>query len=105
MFFEARRTSNLNSSSRTTISLLRKRGEGMEKVLSEGFEFVQMGRALLREPDFINRLAREASHHCGCEHVNDCIARMYSREMACHCRLADLPPKIIKEIERIKENG
>ena len=80
-------------------------GEGMEKVLSEGFEFVQMGRALLREPDFINRLAREASHHCGCEHVNYCIARMYSREMACHCRLADLPPKIIKEIERIKENG
>ena len=80
-------------------------GEGMEKVLSEGFEFVQMGRALLREPDFINRLAREASHHCGCEHVNYCIARMYSREMACHCTLSDLPPKIRKEIEDIRVKG
>ena len=77
-------------------------GESMDKALSEGFEFVQMGRALLREPDFINRLASEASHHCGCEHVNYCIARMYSREMACHCTLSDLPPKIKKEIERIK---
>lgn len=77
-------------------------GESMDKALSEGFEFVQMGRALLREPDFINRLAREASHHCGCEHVNYCIARMYSREMACHCTLSDLPLKIRKEIDRIK---
>ena len=80
-------------------------GESMDKALSEGFEFVQMGRALLREPDFINRLAREASHHCGCEHVNYCIARMYSREMACHCTLSDLPPKIRKEIERIRSKG
>ena len=80
-------------------------GESMDKALSEGFEFVQMGRALLREPDFINRLAREATHHCGCEHVNYCIARMYSREMACHCSLTDLPPKIRKEIERIKAQG
>lgn len=80
-------------------------GEGMEKVLSEGFEFVQMGRALLREPDFINRLSREASHHCGCEHVNYCIARMYSREMACHCNISDLPPQISKEIARIKSQS
>ncbi|MDE7345838.1 MAG: NADH:flavin oxidoreductase [Muribaculaceae bacterium] len=80
-------------------------GESMDKALSEGFEFVQMGRALLREPDFINRLAREASHHCGCEHVNYCIARMYSREMACHCTLPDLPPKIRKEIDKIKSQG
>ena len=80
-------------------------GEGMDKVLTEGFDFVQMGRALLREPDFINRLSREAAHHCGCEHVNYCIARMYSREMACHCRLNDLPSGIRKEIERIKTLG
>ena len=80
-------------------------GESMDKALSEGFEFVQMGRAVLREPDFINRLAREVSHHCGCEHVNYCIARMYSREMACHCTLSDLPPKIRKEIESIRSKG
>lgn len=80
-------------------------GAGMNKVLSEGFEFVQMGRALLREPDFINKLAREASHNCGCEHVNYCIARMYSKDMACHCTINDLPEKIKKEIEEIKAKG
>lgn len=80
-------------------------GESMSKALSEGFEFVQMGRALLREPDFINRLAREASHHCGCEHINYCIARMYSREMACHCNVPDLPPRILKEIDGIRRRN
>lgn len=80
-------------------------GAGMEQALSEGFEFVQMGRALLREPDFINRLHRESTHHCGCEHVNYCIARMYSREMACHCNVSDLPAKIQKEIQAIKSKG
>lgn len=80
-------------------------GESMDKALSEGFEFVQMGRALLKEPDFINRLAREAGHHCGCEHINYCIARMYSKEMACHCTIADLPRKIQKEIEEIRAKG
>lgn len=77
-------------------------GESMNKALSEGFEFVQMGRALLREPDFVNRLAQEASHHCGCEHVNYCIARMYSREMACHCTVADLPGKVRREVDRLR---
>lgn len=77
-------------------------GETMNKALSEGFEFVQMGRALLREPDFVNRLAQEASHHCGCEHVNYCIARMYSREMACHCTVADLPGKVRREVDRLR---
>ena len=43
-------------------------------------------------------------HRCGCDHVNYCIARMYSREMACHKHLDEqLPPKILREIEKIKE--
>lgn len=80
-------------------------GGTMNTALSEGFEFVQMGRALLREPDFVNRLSREAAHHCGCEHVNYCIARMYSREMACHCNVADLPEKVRMEVERIRNEN
>lgn len=80
-------------------------GDGIEKVLSEGFEFVQMGRALLREPDFINKVAAQTAHHCGCEHVNYCIARMYSLEMACHCHTKNLPKGIVKEIERIRKES
>ena len=69
----------------------------------EGFDFVQMGRALLNEPDFVNRMMREDDHRCGCDHVNYCIARMYSREMACHKHLSDLPGPLLKEIEEIKK--
>lgn len=72
----------------------------------EGFDFVQMGRALLNEPDFVNRMKNEDNHQSPCEHINYCIARMYSREMACHQHCKDLPPKILKEIDEIrKRNG
>lgn len=78
--------------------------EGIDKVLDEGFEFVQMGRALLNDPAFVDKL-RQGAERCGCDHVNYCIARMYSREMACHKHLNDLPAKIQKEIETIKRKG
>lgn len=78
--------------------------EGADKVLDdENFDFIQMGRALLNEPDFVARMQRDEEHRCGCDHVNYCIARMYSREMACHKHLSDLPATLLKEIEKIKE--
>lgn len=75
--------------------------KGAEKIMDKGFEFIQMGRALLRDPAFVNHL-REGVEHCGCDHVNYCIARMYSLEMACHKKMEDLPKGICKEIEKIK---
>lgn len=79
--------------------------KGADRVMSEGFDFLQMGRALLNEPDFVNRMKEdEDNHRCGCDHVNYCIARMYSREMACHKHCTDLPPRIVREIEKIKED-
>lgn len=78
--------------------------DGADKVLdAEGFDFVQMGRALLNEPDFVNKMRNaEDNYRCGCDHVNYCIARMYSREMACHKHCENLPKKILKEIEEIR---
>ncbi len=77
-----------------------------DTAMREGFEFIQMGRALLNEPDFVNRMKEESNHRCTCDHVNYCIARMYSKEMACHKHLDNLPPRIQKEIENIKrKNG
>lgn len=75
--------------------------DNAEKVMDEGFDFVQMGRALLNEPDFVNHMMAEEGHRCGCDHVNYCIARMYSREMACHKHCNDLPKAIRREIEKI----
>ncbi len=75
--------------------------QSIERVLGEGFEFVQMGRALLTMPDFVNRM-RDGLESSGCEHVNYCIGRMYSREMACHKCVNDLPLSLQREIEAIK---
>ncbi len=77
-------------------------GDGIEKVLDHGFEFVQMARSLIREPDFINRLRDDPHHNCGCDHVNYCIARMYSKDMRCHKDCPNLPHAIQKEIAKIK---
>ena len=77
--------------------------KGADKVLDEeGFDFIQMGRALLNEPDFVNKMRRSEETRSGCDHVNYCIARMYSREMACHKDCPDLPKGIVKEIKKIK---
>lgn len=78
----------------------------IEEVLNHGFEAVQMGRALLNEPDFVNRIRREENARCNCRHSNYCIARMYTLDMACHQHLQEeLPPCLKKEIERIESKG
>lgn len=78
----------------------------IEEVLNHGFEAVQMGRALLNEPDFVNRMRREENARCNCRHSNYCIARMYTLDMACHQHLQEeLLPCLKKEIERIESKG
>lgn len=55
--------------------------EKIDMVLDSGFECVAMARALINEPDFVNRMKERGELRCGCEHTNYCIARMYSVEM------------------------
>lgn len=76
--------------------------EKIDEVLNSGFEFVQMARALLNEPGFVNRMKQEENVRCNCGHSNYCIARMYSIEMACHNHLKDLPKSLEREIERLE---
>lgn len=76
--------------------------EGIDKVLDSGFEMVQMGRALVSEPDFVNRLAAEgADCRSRCDHKNYCIARMYSVDMKCHKDCPNLPRKITDELAKL----
>lgn len=78
--------------------------EKIEDVLDKGFEFVQMGRALLNEPGFVKRMKLDVNARCTCKHSNYCIARMYSIDMACHQRLTeDLPKCLQKEIEELEK--
>jgi 2,4-dienoyl-CoA reductase-like NADH-dependent reductase (Old Yellow Enzyme family) len=46
-------------------------------VNEERFEFVAMGRALLREPDLLNRYRSAAARESLCVHCNKCMATIY----------------------------
>ena len=48
----------------------------------------------------MNRMKETGEERCDCDHTNYCIARMYSREMACYRNVPDLPPCLKREIER-----
>jgi len=77
----------------------------IDEVLDKGFEAVQMARALLNEPGFVNRMAQEEQARCNCGHSNYCIARMYTIEMACHRHLKELLPSCLQEeIEKLERN-
>lgn len=75
----------------------------IDEVLDAGFEAVQMARALLNEPGFVNRMRQEENARCNCGHSNYCIGRMYTIEMACHHHLnEELPPCLQKEIKQLE---
>ena len=46
--------------------------------MADGFDFVAMGRALLREPDLVNRLAAGRATEGVCIHCNRCMPTIYS---------------------------
>ena len=80
--------------------------EKIDEVLDHGFVAVQMGRALLNEPAFVNRMKTEECARCNCHHSNYCIARRYTLDMACHQHLGkELPRCLKREIEKIENKG
>ncbi|TXS42809.1 NADH:flavin oxidoreductase [Streptomyces sp. OR43] len=58
--------------------------EGMDRGMAEGFEFVAMARALLREPDLLHRSGRDAATRSQCIHCNRCMPTIYT---GTHCPL------------------
>lgn len=76
-----------------------------EKVLESGFPLFQMGRAVLEDTDFVNKMKADENHCSACEHSNFCIGRMYTLEMACHKTCKDITPALKKEVERINRQN
>ena len=78
--------------------------EGIERVLDEGFELVQMARALVNDPAFVNKLKEgDISTRSGCDHRDYCMARMYSVDMqCCHNCKEHIPERLWREINKIK---
>ena len=72
----------------------------MEEVLAEGFQGLQMARALVHDTDFVNKL-RSGTLTCSeCGHSNYCIGRMYTLEMKCNRCVKDMPAKLRREVEK-----
>jgi 2,4-dienoyl-CoA reductase-like NADH-dependent reductase (Old Yellow Enzyme family) len=68
--------------------------ETMDLAMAEGFEFIAMGRALLAEPDLLNRIKADGDAHTVqsvCTHTNDCMMTIYSHT---HCVLTGAPDKL-----------
>jgi 2,4-dienoyl-CoA reductase-like NADH-dependent reductase (Old Yellow Enzyme family) len=59
--------------------------------MAEGFDFVAMGRALLAEPDLINRIQADDSVLSKCTHCNQCMATIYSHT---HCVVTGSPDRV-----------
>ncbi len=79
----------------------------MEKVLDSGFVAFQMGRALVQDTDFVNKLRSGELTRSGCNHSNYCIARMYTLDMKCHqcMEKSEMPCRLQKEIKKLEEKA
>ena len=76
--------------------------EGIDRALDAGFELVQMARALVNDPAFVEKLRTgDETTRSACDHRNYCIARMYSVDMKCCKNCPDLPRKIVEELKRL----
>lgn len=75
--------------------------EDADKVIDAGFPMLQMGRAVLEDTDFVNKMKADEHHCSACEHSNFCIGRMYSKSMQCHKNCVDITPRLEKAVERI----
>ena len=70
--------------------------ETMDLAMAEGFEFLAMGRALLAEPDLINRIKADGAAHSVkslCTHCNSCMPTIYSHT---HCVVTGAPDTLVR---------
>jgi len=57
--------------------------EDLDRAMGEGFRFVQVGRATVRDPEFVKRLERAEIQASDCDHCNRCIATMDAGGVYC----------------------
>jgi len=55
----------------------------MEGLVSEGFAFVQLGRATVRDPGFVEQLRAGVMVRSSCDECNRCIATMSANGLTC----------------------
>ena len=76
-----------------------------DKVIDSGFQMLQMGRTVLEDTDFVNKMKDDENHCSECEHSNFCIGRMYSLSMACHKTCKDITPALERNVQKINRQN
>ena len=62
--------------------------ESLQTVMEEGFDFVQLGRPLIKDPDFVNKASVDRHYDSGCTHCNRCAGLIESPD-GIRCPLND----------------
>jgi 2,4-dienoyl-CoA reductase-like NADH-dependent reductase (Old Yellow Enzyme family) len=57
--------------------------DNMDKAMQEGFGFVQIGRATIKDPDVIRKMQSGEIIGADCDHCNRCVAAMAAQGVAC----------------------
>ena len=50
--------------------------DNMDTAMNEGFEFVEVGRAIIKDPDIIHKMQAGEVEASDCDHCNRCVAAM-----------------------------
>ncbi|MGN1046145.1 MAG: NADH:flavin oxidoreductase [Candidatus Cryptobacteroides sp.] len=79
--------------------------QSADKVIDAGFPLLQMGRAVLEDTDFVNKMKADPNHCSACEHSNFCVGRMYSRSMQCHKKCVDITPSLERGVARVNRRN
>jgi 2,4-dienoyl-CoA reductase-like NADH-dependent reductase (Old Yellow Enzyme family) len=59
--------------------------ENMTKAMEEGFDFVQVGRATIRDPNIVSKMERGELLASDCDHCNRCVGEIYGAPVRCIC--------------------
>ncbi len=66
----------------------------MNAATKAGFEFVQIGRATIRDPELINKMQRGEISTSDCDHCNRCVAEMAAGGVSCVAETKGLKLKL-----------
>jgi len=57
----------------------------LETAMNAGFEFVEIGRAIIKDPDIVNKWQKGELMASDCDHCNRCVAVMNGGPVYCVC--------------------
>lgn len=61
--------------------------DNLDTAMNAGFEFVEIGRAIIKDPDIVNKWQRGEETASDCDHCNRCIPEMDRGGVNCVCNI------------------